>query len=312
MDMQKSVKLLAVGSALALSFSTVGVHAAGGGGGGGFSGGSPSQSAPRYDATAEYQKGVAALKAEDYKTAVKAFKRSLSVAARNANAQYLLGFTYIQMGNHKKAKKPLEKAVKYNADLIDAHRDLAITYHKLGDSDKANSALGQLTAKQTACGDSCAEKDKLSAAVTAVQSAINGTEQAILNLPSEFGMTDAAGSDTMYLTAVSLINEGKYEAALVELDTAGKSFGPHPDVLTYIGFANRKMKRFDAAEDYYQRALTVAPNHLGAIEYYGELKVERGDMEGARAHLTRLEQLCAFGCYEAEELSRWIDAAQAS
>ncbi|MEM9575138.1 MAG: tetratricopeptide repeat protein, partial [Pseudomonadota bacterium] len=91
-----------------------------------------------------------------------------------------------------------------------------------------------------------------------------------------------------------------------------KSFGPHPDVLTYIGFANRKMKRFDVAENYYQRALTVAPNHLGAIEYYGELKVERGDLQGAKAHLARLEKLCQFGCYEAEELRRWIAQAQSS
>lgn len=310
--MRNSIKLLAVGSALALSLSAVSLQAAGGGGGGGFSGGGPSQSAPRYDATAEYQKGVAHLKAENYKGAIKSFKRSLSVASRNANAQYLLGFSYMQLGNHKKARKPLERAVKYNADLIDAHRDLAITYHKLGNAEKANAALGTLTAKQTACGDSCAQKDQLSAAVTAVQQSMNGTEQASLGLPAGFGMETDKTSDAIYLSAVSLINEGRYDDALSELDEAGKTFGPHPDVLTYIGFANRKMKRFDVAEDYYQRALAVAPNHLGAIEYYGELKVERGDMAGAQAHLTRLEQLCAFGCYEAEELRRWIVEAQSS
>ena len=110
--MKRSFKLLMAGSVLAFSLSTAGVQAAGGGGGGGMAGGGVSNSAPRYDASAEYQKGVAALKAEDYKNAIKAFKRSLSVASRNANAQYLLGFSYIQLGNHKKAKKPLERAVK--------------------------------------------------------------------------------------------------------------------------------------------------------------------------------------------------------
>ncbi|QJB69463.1 tetratricopeptide repeat protein [Parasphingorhabdus halotolerans] len=308
--MQRSTKLLAMGSAIALSFSAAGLQAAGGGGG--MSGGSPSQSAPRYDAVAEYQAGIAYLKADNFKDAVKSFKRSLSVAPKNANAQYLLGFSYLKMGDHKKAKNPLEKAVKYNADLIDAHRDLAITYHKLGDAEKANAALGTLTEKQTACGDGCAQKDQLSSAVSAVQNAIIGGEQTSFILPHSYGMSDRETSDAVYLSAVSLINERRYEAALSELEQAGKEFGPHPDVLTYVGFANRKLKRFDIAEDYYQRALAVAPDHLGAIEYYGELKVEKGDMVGAEHHLARLEKLCAFGCYEAEELRRWITEAKRS
>ena len=307
--MRKTTKLYGIGSALALAFSTTGLLAAGGGGGGGSA---PSQSAPRYDATAEYQKGVAYLKADNFKAAAKAFKRSVSVASRNPNAQYLLGLSYLKMGQHKKARKPFEKAIKYNANMIEAHRDLAITYHALGSADKAQSTLDGLVAKQTACGDSCAQKAKLGAAVSAVQKAMNGQEQAGLQVPHGFGLSETKTGDAVYLSAVSLINEGRYEEALSELENAGRSFGPHPDILTYIGFANRKMKNFAIAEDYYQRALAVAPNHLGAIEYYGELKVERGDMEGAKHHLARLEGLCAFGCYEAEELRRWITEAQSS
>ena len=183
---------------------------------------------------------------------------------------------------------------------------LAITYHKLGDANKADAALSKLTEKQTACGDSCADKTKLSEAVAAVQKAMNGDQQALLKLPKAFANASDKAGDAIYLSAVGLINEERYEEALAELDKVGITFGPHPDVLTYIGFANRKMKRFSVAEDYYQRALAVTPNHLGAIEYYGELKVERGDLDGAKAHLAQLEELCAFGCYEAEELRRWI------
>jgi len=309
--MRNSMRLLAVSSALALSFSAAGLHAAGGGGGGGGSS-MPSQSAPRYDATEEYQNGVAALKAEDYKKAVKSFKRSLSVARRNANAQYLLGFSYMKLEDYKKASKPLANAIKYNGDLIDAHRDLAIAYHKIGKADKANATLATLMEKQKACGDTCADKEALGAAVETVQKDMGGEEQAWLGLSPAFAQAAPATGDAVYLSAVSLINEGRYEAALAELEEAGRQFGPHPDVLTYMGFANRKMKRFEIAEDYYQRALAVAPDHLGAIEYYGELKVERGDMAGAQQHLARLEKLCAFGCYEAEELGRWITEAQSS
>jgi Tfp pilus assembly protein PilF len=98
--------------------------------------------------------------------------------------------------------------------------------------------------------------------------------------------------------------------AIESLEAAHRAFGPHPDVLTYLGFANRKLKRFDVAEDYYRAALAVAPEHRGATEYFGELKVERGDMVGARDMLARLDRICKFGCAEAEELRTWIAAGR--
>lgn len=303
--MAKATKILIAGTLLALS--STGALAAGGGGGGG---GGPSQSAPKYDATAEYQKGVAQLKAEDYKGATRSFKRVVRVAPKSANVQYLLGLSYMMLGEFKKARKPFEKAIKYDDSLIDAHRDLAITYQELGDTDKAAIQLEELKNRMQACGEGCAQSGMLSSAISAVEKAMSGQGQASVSA-DQYGIGSAAG-DTLYLGAVALINEGRYEEALNELSSAGKQFGPHPDVLTYVGFANRKLGNYEQAEDYYKRALTIAPNHLGAIEYYGELKVERGDISGAKRHLARLEQLCSFGCYEAEELSRWIDAASQS
>ena len=105
-----------------------------------------------------------------------------------------------------------------------------------------------------------------------------------------------------------MINEQRYGEAITILDSAIWAAGPHPDILTYLGFANRKLKNYDAAESYYRAALAVAPDHRGATEYYGELKVERGDLAGARQMLGKLDRLCAYGCAEAEELRRWIDA----
>ncbi|MBL0116508.1 MAG: hypothetical protein IPP45_14570 [Sphingomonadales bacterium] len=115
--------------------------------------------------------------------------------------------------------------------------------------------------------------------------------------------------DALYLDAVGLINERRYEAAIAALKAAQASFGPHPDILTYLGFANRKLKRFYAAESYYLAALAVAPNHRCATEYYGELMVERGGLAGARLRLAAWDAQCRFGCAEAEELRRWIAAA---
>ena len=54
-------------------------------------------------------------------------------------------------------------------------------------------------------------------------------------------------------------------------------------MLTYLGFANRKLGHYDLAESYYRQALAAAPNHKGATEYYGEMMIERGDMAGREA-----------------------------
>ena len=173
--------------------------------------------------------------------------------------------------------------------------------------DDAQEILGDLNARNGECAGSCGENAELTQAIGVIEQAMAGGEQAALAGPDAAILADNDASDAFYYTAVSLINAGDYEAALDQLENAGLAFGPHPDILTYQGFANRRLARYERAEAYYNRALAIAPDHIGALEYYGELKVERGDLDGAREHLARIEVLCEFGCFEAEELREWID-----
>jgi tetratricopeptide (TPR) repeat protein len=296
--------VLASTAALSLLILTP-VLAAGGGGGG--SGGSPSSSAPAYDPAMDYQKGTAAYKASDYKTAAKHFKKVVGALPKDAAAQYLLGASYMGMGDHKKAAKPLGLAVKYNGGMIEARRDLGIVEAKLGQAAKATEQLSALKVRQGACDvGKCADAAKLADAVAKVEAAIAGGKQAATATAPKLLLADAKSADETYVTAVSLINEKRYEEAITYLNDARWAAGPHPDILTYLGFANRKLQRYDAAEDYYQSALQIFPEHRGALEYYGELKLERGDVAGAKSNLAKLEAICGFGCNEADELRRWI------
>ena len=276
--------------------------AAGGGGGGG--GGSfPSESAPQYDPAAEYQKGVAALKAKEFKAAKAAFDRVIPYAAKDANTFYLAGAARIGLNDWKGAAKVLEKAVKIDPGMVAARRDLGIAYAKIGNAAKAQGVMDWLGGQITACSGPC---DTLKDAQSAIKAAMGGVPVSSLLPDKSLFFASAAVGDHFYLDAVSLINEGRFESAITALNTAQKSFGPHPDILTYLGFANRKLKRYDVAESYYLSALAAAPNHRGATEYYGELMVERGDMAGARAKLALLDAQCRFGCAEAEELRHWV------
>lgn len=297
-----SVSMLAATLVLAVP-----VLAAGGGGGS-----APSASGPSYDPAVEYQKGVAAFQAGKYKDAAGAFRKVVEVVPRNAQAQYMLGASLLGAGEHKKAIRPLDAAIKYDAKLIEARRDLAVAAARSGDTKRAQEQLAAVKALQTSCAGSCPDAAKLASALAAIEAAIaTGTQSSALVRP-DVQFADAAAVDGAYVTAVGLINEKRYDEAITILDSALWTAGPHPDILTYLGFANRKLKNFDRAEAYYRAALAVAPDHRGALEYYGELKIERGNLAGARAHLARLDTLCGFGCYEADELRRWIAEAQPS
>ncbi|HEY5723214.1 MAG TPA: tetratricopeptide repeat protein [Allosphingosinicella sp.] len=272
---------------------------------------SPSMSAPQFDAAAEYRKGIEALQAQRFTEAKRSFGRVLGVAPGDANTNYLAGMADAGLNDLKNARKHFEKAVKADRNMVLARRELALTYVKLGERAKAEAELAALTALQSECAGNCPKAAELTASVAAVQAALASAPSARLETRPSLLFASASGGDHAYLDAVGLINEGRYEEAIASLQAARAAFGAHPDILTYLGFANRKVGRFETAETYYRAALAAAPRHRGATEYYGELMVERGDLEGAETMLARLETICDFGCAEADELRRWIESGRA-
>lgn len=283
------------------------VWANGDGGGGAYGNNEmPSVSAPRYDAAKEYQKGADALKAKDFKAADTAFEHVIEVAPNNANALTLSGVAKLGLNDMKGANGAFKKAVAADPKNILSRRYYALTLVNLGDKDGAGKELDTLKQRVTACADTCAEAADLKAAVAAVAAALGTSDkQSSIRQPGLL-LGDAKAGDSAYVTAVAQINEHHYADALQSLKKAETVFGPHPDVLTYIGFTYRHLGQYDTAEKYYRQALAIAPDHRGATEYYGELKVERGDIAGAKVMLAKLDNLCSFGCVEAEDLRRWI------
>jgi tetratricopeptide (TPR) repeat protein len=265
----------------------------------------PSQSTPTYDPAVEYQEGLDSLQAAKWRDAESHFNNALSVDPRNTDALFMLGQAKAGHGDLKGAQRAYERALKIDGNLIAARRELAVVLAKQNHADDAKAQLDILQQRATACGDACADSADLKAAIATVEAAISPKTAANLRPPSLL-LTPRQG-DTSYVQAVRLINQGRYDQALAALRTAQAAFGPHPDVLTYTGYTYRKMGMYDKAEHYYREALAIAPNHVGATEYYGELMVERGDLVGARRMLAKLEAVCSFGCVETEDLRRWIE-----
>jgi len=297
--------MIATAASAMLAWSITGMALADGGGGGG-GGGMPSMSAPTYDPAVEYSKGVALMRDKDFKGAERAFGRVLAVLPKSADTLLFMGMAQSEQGNLKGARRAFEKVVKFEPDRIAGHQALGVTLAKLNETDKARVELDLLQARAAKCGATCPEAAALKTAVAAIEAALSPATPAALQGPAHF-LPDAAAGDRAYLTAVALINRARYPEALESLRSAQSAFGPHPDVLTYIGYTYRKLGRPDRAEAYYRQALDIDPDHRGATEYYGELKVERGDMAGARRMLAKLDTICGFGCVQAEDLRRWIE-----
>ncbi|MHB8529502.1 MAG: tetratricopeptide repeat protein [Caulobacteraceae bacterium] len=279
------------------------------GGGGGMGAGAasvPSISAPQYNAAEEYQRGMADFQAGKYKDAVRDFEHVTEAQSRAAAGWYMLGMARNAAGDVKGASHAYERSVKIDPKPIAPRRDWAVSLVKLNQKDKADRQLAGLKSQAAACNDSCPEAADLKAAVAAVEAAMSPVRPTAEASPGASLLFSPGAGDVAYVRAVSLINEHRWGDALASLDKAELAFGPHPDILTYKGYVWRKLGKLDKAEAYYKAALAAAPDHRGASEYYGELKVILGDMAGARRMLAKLDAECAFGCAEAEDLRRWV------
>jgi tetratricopeptide (TPR) repeat protein len=317
---------LAVG-ALALVCAAAPMAAADGGGGGmssmpsSPSGGGGNGSAN--DAAAAYRDGIAALQAHNYHEAVRLLRVAQRGARNNGQVNYVLGLASYLDNDKDGARTALERAVHASDAPADARAVLGIVYLQLGDQPHA---LEQQTALQTAlnacdaaCGDARHAElqralDKLTQAITpptpaATTPAPDSTTPPATNSPSSWTLPNYGDGRAAYAEAVGYINEEHWGDAFVALEHAQAAVGPHPDVLNYMGFVSRKMGHFDDAFAYYGQALAIDPNHLGANEYLGELYVQLGMFDRARAQLARLDRLCTYGCVQREELAHWINAS---
>jgi Flp pilus assembly protein TadD len=120
------------------------------------------------------------------------------------------------------------------------------------------------------------------------------------------GGSSTTQTDSEFGRGKVAIEERRFDDAIA-LFTTHLGYVPYDaDAHNLMGFALRQLKRFPEARRHYDEALRLQPNHRAALEYYGELFVETGDLEAARALLTRLVQLCPRGCTERAGLEKAI------
>ena len=73
-----------------------------------------------------------------------------------------------------------------------------------------------------------------------------------------------------------------------------------------IGFASRKLGKYDDAEIYYNTGLEIDSDHEGILAYQGELYLQTNRYKEALENLGKLKDLCNFNCYEKIALAEAI------
>jgi tetratricopeptide (TPR) repeat protein len=100
-----------------------------------------------------------------------------------------------------------------------------------------------------------------------------------------------------YLRARAMIMDGQYEAGIAAMHALGHD--DNPEIANYIGFASRKLGRYEDSQIWYEKALAADPNHVRTWSYYGMWHAEQGNKLKAQDFLEKVRLIC--GNSECEE-----------
>jgi tetratricopeptide (TPR) repeat protein len=103
-------------------------------------------------------------------------------------------------------------------------------------------------------------------------------------------------------------DQGDYTGGIAALRAMG--YDDNADVATLIGYASRKLGRYDDAKYWYDKALAADPDHAQTWSYYGMWHAEQGNLLKANDDLQKVASICGTDCREYTELKAVIDGTR--
>ena len=112
-----------------------------------------------------------------------------------------------------------------------------------------------------------------------------------------------------YHAAYALIyDKDDYQAGIAALRAL--EHDNNADVATLLGYANRKIGRYDEAKYWYDKALAADPKHALTWSYYGMWHAEQGNLLKAKDDLEQVRLICGTECKEYVALKEVIDGTR--
>jgi tetratricopeptide (TPR) repeat protein len=104
-------------------------------------------------------------------------------------------------------------------------------------------------------------------------------------------------------------DQNDYVGGIAALRAMG--YDDNVDVATLIGYASRKLGRYDDAKYWYEKALAADPNHALTWSYYGMWQAEQGNVLKAKDDLDKVRSICGnTECKEYVALKEVIDGTR--
>ncbi len=128
---------------------------------------------------------------------------------------------------------------------------------------------------------------------------------------SSSSSSSSSSVPALYKQASAKADATDYRGAMTILDKIIAKDPRNPDALNLMGFCERKLGNTDEALEYYEKALAIKPNHVGANEYLGELYLELKNLPKAEERLKVLAKACN-NCEEQQELKEKIEKYKAA
>ncbi len=98
-----------------------------------------------------------------------------------------------------------------------------------------------------------------------------------------------------------------FAAAIPLLEKAIRTNPRNANAFNLLAFSQRNLDDYESAAKNYRKALSIDPDHKGALEYQGKMFLELDQPQRAEANLARLDEICFFGCRPYVQLKQAID-----
>ncbi len=121
--------------------------------------------------------------------------------------------------------------------------------------------------------------------------------------------TEARALDGYRAAYRAIYERADFAAGIAQLRALGKD--NDADVANLIGFASRKLGRYDDAKFWYEKALAADPRHARTLSYYGMWHAEQGNLLKAAEFLDTVGAICGnTQCREYAELKGVIEGTR--
>ncbi|MFI5180461.1 MAG: tetratricopeptide repeat protein [Thermoanaerobaculia bacterium] len=114
------------------------------------------------------------------------------------------------------------------------------------------------------------------------------------------------------LEANMLLEKGKLDEARAALEHVPTQSVTDPNIFINVGVLFMNQKKNDEAETYFSKAVDVAPAQFDGYYYRGLARIGLNNYDGARADLSKVEELAPKDSTEAKEAQQLLEALKGS